>query len=349
MPRWIGKLGLFRTVSDILPAVVINMISVQERFGVLTRLCFVVFVGVWTVFSLSSSVEAQQSTATITSVQGEVLIFRQGETQMPGTVGVILREGDVVQTQDGAMVLLRLADGSTLELGENTKMDITELVEVSDTGARVSRVRLLWGRLRTLLSPRHQTTGSSFTFETPNALAGVRFSEPDYEIVYNPDMEMTVFLAHRSDAEMTHRVTQDELLISQGHIGIAYKDLLQTIMMSPRIHFETDRVYLNKNERLQLDGFAAFLNGFPDVNVLIEGHADSTGGEAKNQLLSQRRAENVKYYLVTRHRIAERRFTLHAYGSMKPVDTNDTEEGRAHNRRVDISWEVLKMLEELTH
>jgi len=188
------------------------------------------------------------------------------------------------------------------------------------------------------LSPRHQTAGSSFTFETPNTLAGVKFSEPDTEIIYNPDTDTTVLIAYRFGAEIINRLTGKSLLVSQEHIGIVHKQFIHKIMIRPIIHFETDRVYLSKSERLRLEGFAAFLKGSPEIKITAEGYADSTGEEEKNQQLSQRRAENVKYYLVTRHGIDERRFTLLSYGSARPVDTNDTEEGRANNRRVNIYW-----------
>ncbi len=260
-----------------------------------------------------------------------------GGSQAPGHIGTVLNAGDLIQTHQGAMAGLELSDGSTLELGEMTKLDLAKLVKDSSSGARVSRIMLLWGKVRSLLSPGHQVSGSSFTYETANAVAGVKFSQPDSAVLYDPDREVTMFAAHHFGAKLTNISTEESLEISEGEIGIVQRDLIYSMLLTPIVHFETDRVYLTRFERTQLDTFAIFLQGFPQRHIILEGHADSTGGEARNEDLAQRRAENVRYYLVTRHDIDEKRFTIYSYGSKQPIDTNDTEEGRAKNRRVMIS------------
>jgi len=73
----------------------------------------------------------------------------------------------------------------------------------------------------------------------------------------------------------------------------------------------------------------------PGLTVRIEGHTDSTASEAHNQKLSERRAESVKNYLVEHNVDASRMETI-GYGESRPVDTNDTEEGRYNNRRVSF-------------
>ena len=132
-------------------------------------------------FSFPSVSMAQQPTATISTLSGTVLVNGQ-----EGGKGAVLTAGDVIETQAGATVVLELSDGSLLELGEHTKVDLADLAQTA-TGARVSLIKLLWGRLRAKLSPGHQQAGSSFEIETPNALVGVTFSEPDVEVSYNPD------------------------------------------------------------------------------------------------------------------------------------------------------------------
>jgi hypothetical protein len=123
---------------------------------------------------------AQQPTATIRALKGTVLV--NGQPQGEGTV---LRAQDIIETQAGSSLVLELSDGSQLELGENTQVDIAELSQTA-TGARRSRVKLAWGWIRARLSPGHQKEGSSFDVETPNALAGVKFSDPWFEVSYDP-------------------------------------------------------------------------------------------------------------------------------------------------------------------
>ena len=73
----------------------------------------------------------------------------------------------------------------------------------------------------------------------------------------------------------------------------------------------------------------------PDLRVTVEGHTDSVGSAAYNQKLSERRAQAVKRYLV-RQGIDPSRITTEGYGKSRPIASNETEEGRAKNRRADI-------------
>ena len=73
----------------------------------------------------------------------------------------------------------------------------------------------------------------------------------------------------------------------------------------------------------------------PDLNGRIDGYADSTGNEAYNIDLSERRAKAVKDYLVSKG-IDPERLNTNGFGNADPVASNDTKEGRAKNRRVEV-------------
>ena len=164
------------------------------------------------VLCVSSSVNAQQPTATLSSLSGNVLVSFQGQEATPATSGTELQPGDIIQTQAGAEVVLTLSDGSELLLGENTNLDISALSSQPETGVRTSRVKLLWGRVRALLSPNHQQEGSSFTIETPNALVGVKFSQPDVEVIHSPP-RTTVVCSYTVDVSVTNLITGETILI----------------------------------------------------------------------------------------------------------------------------------------
>jgi OOP family OmpA-OmpF porin len=70
--------------------------------------------------------------------------------------------------------------------------------------------------------------------------------------------------------------------------------------------------------------------------VQIEGHTDSVGGNAYNQRLSEKRAESIKSYLVAHFPIAPARLVTKGYGELRPRTTNDSQEGRDQNRRVEV-------------
>ncbi|MBB4078887.1 outer membrane protein OmpA-like peptidoglycan-associated protein/Tol biopolymer transport system component [Lewinella aquimaris] len=82
----------------------------------------------------------------------------------------------------------------------------------------------------------------------------------------------------------------------------------------------------------ELDRLVALLREQPDIRVEIAGHTDDVGSEDDNQKLSERRAASVKRYLVSQG-IATDRIAAVGYGESRPVESNDTEEGRASNRR----------------
>lgn len=157
---------------------------------------------------------AQQPTATINTMSGTVLV----NNQQQGT-GTVLRTGDIIETQVGATMVLELSDGSLLEVGENTKLDVAVLSRTA-AGARVSKMKLLWGRIRAALSPEHQHAGSSFDIETPNALVGVKFSQPDVEVSYDPAKQETVALALTVALAVKNFVTDEEKIIPIGSIAI---------------------------------------------------------------------------------------------------------------------------------
>lgn len=98
--------------------------------------------------------------------------------------------------------------------------------------------------------------------------------------------------------------------------------------------FNSDQIRDESEPRLK--EIADILQKHPDWKLSVGGHTDSVGGAAYNQDLSKRRAAAVKDALVKRYKIDAARLTTAGYGASQPKDTNDTLEGRAHNRRVEL-------------
>lgn len=99
--------------------------------------------------------------------------------------------------------------------------------------------------------------------------------------------------------------------------------------------FALDSARLNPKLHGALDQLATTLAQNPTESVQIVGYTDSTGGDAINLPLSQDRAQSVQSYLVLRG-VQPQRITTQGLGSQKPVASNDSAEGRAMNRRVEI-------------
>ena len=103
--------------------------------------------------------------------------------------------------------------------------------------------------------------------------------------------------------------------------------------------FESGSAQLSDKAKAVLHAAAETLRRYPGENVVIEGHTDSVGAAASNVDLSRRRAESALRQLVEVEKLAADRFSVHAYGEDRPVASNDTEEGRALNRRIEVKGE----------
>ena len=101
------------------------------------------------------------------------------------------------------------------------------------------------------------------------------------------------------------------------------------------VGFETNSATLTGDSAPVLNDVAADLKKYPRLKVEVQGHTDSRGTDAYNLKLSQRRAEAVREYLVNQG-VSESQLTARGYGETSPTATNDTDEGRAQNRRVDL-------------
>lgn len=101
------------------------------------------------------------------------------------------------------------------------------------------------------------------------------------------------------------------------------------------ITFLPNSAQLTAEGRETLDRLAPSLRDQRDVSVEIAGHTDAVGSEAFNTMLSQQRADAVRLYLIGKG-VDERRLTAVGYGELEPVASNDTDEGRKANRRVEF-------------
>lgn len=107
------------------------------------------------------------------------------------------------------------------------------------------------------------------------------------------------------------------------------------VEFSSSVLFGFDKSNLSNEAKTNLDKLVVVLNSYPDTNIEIQGHTDSKGSEAYNQDLSVQRARSVSYYL-TDKRIKSDRLTVKGFGELVPKYSNDTESGRAQNRRVEF-------------
>jgi outer membrane protein OmpA-like peptidoglycan-associated protein len=110
----------------------------------------------------------------------------------------------------------------------------------------------------------------------------------------------------------------------------------EKIEILERVEFETNKAVLRPESDEVLEAVRKVLDENPDVTkILVEGHTDDRGADYYNLALSKRRAAAVVRWL-TEHGITADRLTSQGFGETKPIDSNDTEEGRQNNRRVEF-------------
>jgi OOP family OmpA-OmpF porin len=100
------------------------------------------------------------------------------------------------------------------------------------------------------------------------------------------------------------------------------------------VNFDFDKADVKAEFLSEIEDVALFMEQHPDVVVELEGHTDSRGTEAYNLDLSQQRADAVRAELIERFEVASSRVSARGFGESQPVASNDSNAGRASNRRV---------------
>jgi outer membrane protein OmpA-like peptidoglycan-associated protein len=116
---------------------------------------------------------------------------------------------------------------------------------------------------------------------------------------------------------------------------VLFEEAKKTLILEG-VNFETGKATLTPESQAILDGVAESLVANEEIKVQVGGHTDNTGSRALNSRLSKARAETVRQYL-TDHGVAADRLTAKGFGPDKPVASNKTADGRAQNRRVELT------------
>lgn len=111
--------------------------------------------------------------------------------------------------------------------------------------------------------------------------------------------------------------------------------ILVTFDEGSGVYFDTNKSNVNTASQSALDKLVSVFKEYPDTNLLIVGHTDSSGNDEYNMKLSKERAYAVTNY-ITGHGVSTNRLTTNWFGETQPTHDNATAEGRAKNRRVNV-------------
>jgi len=107
--------------------------------------------------------------------------------------------------------------------------------------------------------------------------------------------------------------------------------------MTVRVLFDFDKSVLTDKDQAELKKAVAFVKKYPGSKIRLDGYTDGIGTDAYNLKLSQRRADVVRDYLIKEAGVSPSQITAVGHGKADPVASNKTKEGRAQNRRTEIS------------
>lgn len=133
----------------------------------------------------------------------------------------------------------------------------------------------------------------------------------------------------RQEADMQQALAQSEAA------QITREGNLLAVTLKGDVTFDTDSTMVRPGLYDEIDRIAKVMVQYPETQITVQGHTDSTGDAGYNQRLSERRAEAVKDLIIQRG-VSPHRISSVGYGETLPVATNATPEGRRMNRRVEI-------------
>ncbi|HCB63194.1 MAG: hypothetical protein A2W93_11515 [Bacteroidetes bacterium GWF2_43_63] len=162
--------------------------------------------------------------------------------------------------------------------------------------------------------------------ETGEYVAAIKFESDFMLTVKKPDFVYESTYISQEDSVFSEP-TNVNVDLEPVELGKAYR--------MKDIYYESNSADLTPESKKVLDEFTEFLIENPNIKVKIQGHTDNIGSDAFNLTLSENRAHSVYNYLVSMG-LSASRLSYKGFGETKPVDTNDTEVGRAMNRRTEF-------------
>lgn len=246
---------------------------------------------------------------------------------------ITTREPDNLKALEGAVTHIGyILDGSQslAEVARNHELGLTgkgfEIVFECETKA-CGGGNFAYG-IETL--PLPQMVVDPFNFRYIGAKRSDEGSEAHAAVVISVDankkvrIQVTVVESDALTFKMVDAKAMQDALAEKGSVALY------------GIYFDTDKAALKPESAPTLEEMAVFLNSTPDLSVVIVGHTDNQGTMDYNLDLSHRRAQAVVDALAANHGIAADRMVAAGAGFLAPVAPNDSADGRAKNRRVEV-------------
>jgi len=132
-------------------------------------------------------------------------------------------------------------------------------------------------------------------------------------------------------------------VIEEDVVGVKAQEapkvvIVEPVTIEPNIQFAFGKSNIQSKYYNKIKKMADYMTRYPETKAAIEGHTDNIGTEAYNMKLSQKRANSIKNYLVSKFKIDPSRIKTTGYSFKKPIASNSTKEGRQKNRRATVMF-----------
>ena len=209
-----------------------------------------------------------------------------------------------------------------VQLVAESSYGVNKVTIVSDIKAPVTELPIIEGEADSTIDTMVAESSTQNDLTASSQLINSAIIEPT-----------EVAAVQSAEVEPTEVVEPAELPLVEQDIC---QDLLNDLLSKGNINFETAKATISTSSFDLLSSIKSTADRCPEASFEIAGHTDNVGNDAANMTLSQNRADAVKNYLVKKG-IASNRIETKAYGETQPVMSNESAEGRAKNRRIEVN------------
>jgi outer membrane protein OmpA-like peptidoglycan-associated protein len=164
-----------------------------------------------------------------------------------------------------------------------------------------------------------------------------------FEVMRNLDAKKVLILTYKPSVkdewknELENHINfKDYVFIDALKLNL--DDEREKLTLDKTVLFVFDKAIVQKASMGELESIINIMNTYPNLKVVLEGHTDAKGAESYNKELSKNRVNAVRDYLIMNGVDKKRIITTKYFGEEKPVDSNETADGRRNNRRVDVRF-----------
>lgn len=214
---------------------------------------------------------------------------------------------------------------------------ITELIKDFDRRDYTREDVVLWYQAQ--LSEIAEPLGKDLPFDSPNRTVVLGMQSSVKELIEQRDDTAVARSQYEQELSLTEEqkgaIDKVEAMFTAAEANV-YQQRNNVLISAHGLRFPPGGSELEAENFVLLNKIIKSIDIFPSSAIRVSGHTDSTGGDAVNMKLSEERAGKVARFLIEVGGIAAGRISISGYGASRPVASNETADGRASNRRVEI-------------